>query len=100
MAEMLFASRRTRTVHRRGLGGFQIAHNCLVRVIRHAESDDLVGRNVAGLVRPPAGHEGRPSKALSVEQAEKLVKAAADELPDGRPGAPGPSASVRTWSSC
>ena len=47
----------------------QIAHNCLVRAIRHAEADDLVGRNVAALVRPPAGHEGRPSKALSVEQA-------------------------------
>ena len=48
----------------------QIAHNCLVRAIRHAEGDDLVGRNVAALVRPPAGNEGRPSKALSVEQAQ------------------------------
>jgi hypothetical protein len=51
----------------------QIAHNCLVRGIRHAESDDLADRNVAALVRPPAGHEGRPSKALSVEQAECCV---------------------------
>jgi len=56
----------------------QIAHNCLVRAIRHAESDDLVGRNVAALVRPPVGHEGRPSKALSVEQAQQLLRAAAE----------------------
>jgi integrase len=63
----------------------QIAHNCLVRAIRHAEADDLVGRNVAALVRPPAGHEGRPSKALSVEQAQALLRAAADERPGGAP---------------
>jgi integrase len=30
----------------------QIAHNSLVRAIRHAEADDLVGRNVAALVQP------------------------------------------------
>jgi hypothetical protein len=24
-----------------------ITHNCLVRAVRHAEGDDLVGRNVA-----------------------------------------------------
>src|SRR4029077_5757806 len=63
----------------------QIAHNCLVRAIRHAESNDLVGRNVAALIRPPAGHEGRPSKALSVDQAQELMRAAADERPDGSP---------------
>ena len=61
----------------------QIAHNCLVRAIRHAEADDLVGRNVAALVRPPAGHEGRPSKALSVEQAQRLLRAAAGDLSAG-----------------
>ena len=33
----------------------QIAHNVLVRAIRHAERDDLVGRNVAALVKPPKG---------------------------------------------
>ena len=63
----------------------QIAHNCLVRAIRHAEADDLVGRNVAALVRRPAGNEGRPSKALSVEQAQALLRAAAEERPDGAP---------------
>jgi len=52
-----------------------------VRAIRRAETDALVGRNVASLVRPPAGHEGRPSKALSVEQAQQLLRAAAAERP-------------------
>ena len=48
------ASRRsTRTV--------QIAHNVLVRAIRHAERHDLVGRNVAALVKAPKGQSGRPS---------------------------------------
>jgi site-specific recombinase XerD len=73
----------------------QIAYNCLVRAIRHAEADDLVGRNVAALVRPPAGSEGRPSEALSVEQAQKLLSAAADERPGGD--------RIRympTWSCC
>ena len=55
----------------------QIAHNCLVRAIRHAETDNLVGRNVAALVRPPAGQNGRPSKALSLDQAQALIDAAA-----------------------
>ena len=63
----------------------QIAHNCLVRAIWHAEADDLVGRNVAAVVRPPSGNEGRPSKALSVEQAQRLLRAAAEERPGGDP---------------
>jgi integrase len=58
----------------------QIAHNCLVRAIRHAEADDLVGRNVAALVRPPAGRQGRPSKALTVDQAWALIDAAAGRI--------------------
>jgi hypothetical protein len=41
----------------------QIARNVLVRAIRHAERDDLVGRNVAALVDPPKGQQaGRPSQ--------------------------------------
>ena len=62
----------------------QIAHNCLTRAIRQAEADDRVGRNVAALVETPAGCGGRPSKALSVEQAGRLLRAAADAgLGDG-----------------
>ena len=40
---------------------------------------------MAALVRPPAGNEGRPSKALSVEQAQQLLRAAAEERPGGDP---------------
>jgi len=65
----------------------QISHNCLVRAIRHAEASDLVVRNVAALVRPPAGREGRPSKALTVDQARALLQAAAAR-PGGRDAEP------------
>ncbi|MHB1594789.1 MAG: site-specific integrase [Streptosporangiaceae bacterium] len=68
----------------------QIAHNCLVRAIRHAEADDLIGRNVASLVRPPAGREGRPSKALTAEQARALLRAASGDL--------GARRAARSWS--
>jgi integrase len=64
----LAATRATRTV--------QDAHNCLVRAIRYAEARDLVGRNVAALLRPPKGQEGRPSKSLTLIQAQALLKAA------------------------
>ena len=55
----------------------QIAQNVLVRAIRQAERDDLVGRNVAALVKPPKAHgAGRPSKSLTLEQAVSLMSAA------------------------
>ncbi len=63
------SGRSTRTV--------QMAHNVLVRAIQHAERDDLVGRNVAALVKPPKGQlGGRPSKSLTLEQAVALMAAA------------------------
>jgi len=68
----------------------QIAHNCLVRAIRHAEADDLIGRNVAALVRPPAGQQGRPSNALTAEQARALLVAAAASRDERQ--------TVRSWS--
>ena len=54
----------------------QIIRNSLERAIRHAESNDLVGRNVAALVKPPRGRTGRPSKSFSLEQAKALLAAA------------------------
>jgi integrase len=55
----------------------QISRNVLVRAIRHAERDGLAARNVAALVKPPKGQRaGRPSKALTLEQATALVEAA------------------------
>jgi integrase len=55
----------------------QITRLCLERAIRHAEVRDLVGRNVAALVKAPAGRAGRPSKSLTLEQAQELLRAAA-----------------------
>jgi integrase len=54
----------------------QITRNCLERAIRHAQSNDLVGRNVAMLVKVPRGRAGRPSKSLTVEQAKAVLAAA------------------------
>lgn len=61
----LSADRSTRTL--------QITRNGLVRAIRLAEADDLVGRNVAALVSVPTGTKGRPSKSLTVAQAQTLI---------------------------
>ena len=54
----------------------QITLNCLERAIRHAESNDLIGRNVAALVKPPRGRNGRPSKSFTLDQAKSLLAAA------------------------
>jgi integrase len=56
----------------------QKAHNCLTRALRHAEGRDLVRRNISALVDTPRGREGRPSQALTVEQAAALLEAAED----------------------
>jgi integrase len=55
----------------------QKAHNCLTRVIRHAEAHDLVRRNVSALVDTPKGQPGRPSQSLTLEQAAALLTASA-----------------------
>jgi len=68
----LAATRATRTVG--------MTHAGLTRAIRHAEANDKVRRNVATLVDPPAGQEGRPSKSLTSGQAVALIRAA---RPDG-----------------
>src|SRR5215469_6165794 len=53
----------------------QITRNALERAIRHAESNDLVGRNVAALVKTPPGRTGRPSKSFTLDQAKALLSA-------------------------
>jgi integrase len=55
-----------------------VAHNALERAIRHAEANDYVRRNVATLVRPPSGQPGRPSKSLTLDQANALLAVAQD----------------------
>ena len=55
-----------------------MGHNALTWVIRHAEADDLVGRNVALFVDTPKGQAGRPSKSLTLDQASALLAATED----------------------
>ena len=69
-----------------------IARLGLERAIRHAEANDLVARNVAALVDAPPGRDGRPSKALALEQAAALLRSSrqprtTQEFP-GRPPRP------------
>jgi integrase len=54
----------------------QITRNCLERAIRHAEANDLVGRNVAALAGVPAGRAGRQSKSFTLDQAKILLATA------------------------
>jgi integrase len=54
----------------------QITRNSLERAIRHAEANDLVGRNVAALLKPPCGRSGRPSKSFTLDQAKALLATA------------------------
>jgi hypothetical protein len=51
-----------------------IAHNALTRALRHAEASRHVMHNVAALVETPRGQPGRPSKALSAEQAAAVLR--------------------------
>jgi integrase len=53
-----------------------IAHNALTRALRHAEANRHVMHNVAALVDTPKGQSGRPSKALTAEQAAAVLRAA------------------------
>jgi integrase len=63
------ASRSSRTV--------RDSRAALVRAITHAQARGLVGWNVASLIKaPPGGSPGRPSRALSVGQAELVLRAA------------------------
>ena len=41
--------------------------------IRQAQARDMVGRNVAELVPTPRGRRGRPSKALTLDQAVDVL---------------------------
>jgi integrase len=56
-----------------------IARLSLARAIRFAQAHDRVGRNVAEVIETPKGRSGRASKSLTLEQAQKLLKAAEDD---------------------
>ena len=51
----------------------------LIRSIRRAQKYDLIGRNVAELVDLPQGQPGHPSRAMSEEQAGKVLRAASGQ---------------------
>ncbi|MEV6149648.1 site-specific integrase [Nonomuraea sp. NPDC052129] len=51
-------------------------HGVLKQAIRQAQARDMVLRNVAELVTTPKGTDGRPSRALTRQQAEEVLKTA------------------------
>lgn len=61
------------TLSTRSLQGL---HGCLNRAIKRAMARDKVKRNVVSLCSVPKGKAGRPSKALTLAQAEAVLKVA------------------------
>jgi integrase len=59
-----------------GKSSMQNLKSTLRRSIRRAQKHDLIGRNVAELVDLPQGRPGRPSRAMTEEQAAKVLSAA------------------------
>jgi integrase len=56
------------------------AHSLLRRSIRHAQARNRVSRNVAELVDTPEGRKkGRPSKAMTLDQAMTVLEHAKDD---------------------
>jgi hypothetical protein len=53
----------------------------LRRSIRRAQVQDLIGKNVAELVDLPPGQPGRPSRAMTEEQAGRVLRTAAGRAP-------------------
>ncbi|MFI6251010.1 tyrosine-type recombinase/integrase [Streptomyces sp. NPDC051016] len=53
----------------------QMVHSILRRSISHAQRRGRAIRNVAELVEVPEGKAGRPSKSLSLEQGEAVLRA-------------------------
>lgn len=53
----------------------RLIHQILERAIRHAQARDKVRRNVASLIILPEGREGRPSRAMTLDQAITLLGA-------------------------
>lgn len=54
----------------------RMLHSLLNRAVRHAQARDKVMRNVVELCDVPVGRPGRPSKSLTIEQAEAILRAA------------------------
>ena len=54
----------------------RLLYSVLSRSVKHAQARDKVKRNVVLLCDVPTGRQGRPSKALTLEQAEAVLAAA------------------------
>lgn len=65
-------SRKAKTLSTRTL---RILHSCLNRAVSRAMARDLVKRNVVALSTVPQGRAGRKSKALTMAQAEGVLRA-------------------------
>jgi hypothetical protein len=55
----------------------RLIHQILERAIRHAQARDKVRRNVASLINVPEGRQGRPSRAMTLDQGTMLLDAVA-----------------------
>ncbi|WP_308250040.1 tyrosine-type recombinase/integrase [Sphaerisporangium fuscum] len=64
-----------------GTRSLKLMHNILNRAIKNAMRRDKVKRNVVKLCEVPEGREGRPSKALTLPQAEAVLQAAENARP-------------------
>ncbi|MEV5898163.1 tyrosine-type recombinase/integrase [Nonomuraea fuscirosea] len=64
-----------------GTRSLRLVHNILDRAVRNAMSRNKVKRNVVELCEVPEGRAGRPSKALTLDQAEAVLKAAEGATP-------------------
>ncbi|WP_432010208.1 site-specific integrase [Streptomyces cucumeris] len=56
----------------------RLLHSCLNRSVKRAMARDKVKRNVVELCSIPTGRPGRPSKSLTLAQAEAVLTAAQD----------------------
>ena len=73
----------------RGLGrvlgkrSLMMIKSTLRRSIRRAQKHGLIGKNVAELVDLPAGRPGRPSRAMTLDQASKVLATSRQTKPAG-----------------
>lgn len=56
-----------------GKSSLKQLHSCLNRSVKRAYARGLAPRNVVELVEVPEGRQGRPSRSLTVEQAEGVL---------------------------
>jgi integrase len=64
-----------------GKRSLMMIKSTLRRSIRRAQVQDLIGKNVVELVDLPSGQPGRPSRAMTEEQAGKVLKTAVGRGP-------------------